>query len=182
MIKGYARFMFNCNELPKEVENTDGYFRRFMILPFRFTIPTQKIDPDLAKKIINSELSGVFNCVLVGLIRLLENKKFTISEIVENQTLQYQKESDSVLMFLEDENYQKSVASNRPLSDLYSEYDSYCKSSGYWAGSLKTFSNRLKKNSFIVKRKSYGNAIFIEKKTELRSEDEVSELITEIAF
>lgn len=182
MIKGYARFMFNCNELPKEVENTDGYFRRFMILPFKFTIPTQKIDPDLAKKIINSELSGVFNWVLVGLIRLLENKKFTISEIVENQTLQYQTESDSVLMFLEDENYQKSVASNRPLSDLYSEYDSYCKSSGYWAGSLKTFSNRLKKNSFIVKRKSYGNAIFIEKKTELRSEDEVSELITEIAF
>lgn len=182
MIKGYSRFMFNCNELPKEVENTTGYFRRFLILPFRFTIPTNKVDPDLAKKIINSELSGVFNWVLVGLIRLLENKKFTISEIIENQTLQYQKESDSVLMYLEDEDYQKSVVNDRPLKDLYLEYDLYCKSSGYHQCSLRTFSNRLKKNGFMVKRKSYGNAIYIEKKRETRSEEEVLELINEIDF
>ena len=182
MIKGYARFMFNCNELPKEVDHTDGYFRRFMILPFRLTIPLRNRDPELAQKIINSELSGVFNWVLVGLIRLLENKKFTISDIVENQTLQYQKESDSVLMFLEDENYQKSVVINRPLSELYSEYDSYCKSSGFNPGSIKTFSNRLRKNGFIIKRKSYGNALYIEERRDPRTEEEEIEIVSEITF
>ena len=182
MIKGYARFMFNCNELPKEVDHTDGYFRRFMILPFRLTIPLRNRDPELAQKIINSELSGVFNWVLVGLIRLLENKKFTISDIVENQTLQYQKESDSVLMFLEDENYQKSVVINRPLSELYLEYDSYCKSSGFNPGSIKTFSNRLRKNGFIIKRKSYGNALYIEERRDPRTEEEEIEIISEITF
>ena len=182
MIKGYARFMFNCNELPKEVDHTDGYFRRFMILPFRLTIPLRNRDPELAQKIINSELSGVFNWVLVGLIRLLENKKFTISDIIENQTLQYQKESDSVLMFLEDENYQKSVVINRPLSELYSEYDSYCKSSGFNPGSIKTFSNRLRKNGFIIKRKSYGNALYIEKRRDPRTEEEEIDIVSEITF
>ena len=34
----------------------------------------------------------------------------------------------------------------------------------------------------MVKRKSYGNAIYIEKKRETRSEEEVLELINEIDF
>jgi putative DNA primase/helicase len=166
IITDYARFMFNCNELPKEVENTNAFFRRFIILPFRVTIPPSKQDTTLSSRIIEKELSGVFNWVLGGLTRLLKNKGFTQSEIVKDEVLQYQKESDSVLMFLEDENYQKSVEDDRPLKDLFAEYKSYCIDSGYYNGSLRTFSSRLRKNGFIVKRKSYGNAVFIERNNE----------------
>ncbi|TYB80413.1 DNA primase [Bizionia saleffrena] len=166
IITDYARFMFNCNELPKETENTRAFFRRFIILPFRVAIPDKKKDVDLAKRIIQTELSGVFNWVLNGLTQLLQNKNFTDSQIVQNEILQYQKESDSVLMFIDDENYQKSVADDRPLKDLYAEYKSYCLDSGYGLCSLRTFSSRLKKNDFIVRRKSYGNAVFIERKSE----------------
>ncbi|MCG8902407.1 DNA primase [Tenacibaculum finnmarkense] len=162
IITDYARFMFNCNELPKEVENTNAFFRRFIILPFRVTIPPHKQDKELSKKIIDSELSGVFNWVLIGLTRLLENKSFTDSEIVKDEIVQYQKESDSVLMFLEDENYQKSVTVERPLKELFAEYKIYCADGGYRLCSNRTFSTRLKKNGFIIKRKSYGNVVFIE--------------------
>lgn len=165
IISDYARFMFNCNELPKEVENTNAFFRRFIILPFRVTIPPNKQDKELSKRIIDSELSGVFNFVLVGLTRLLKNKAFTDSKIVRDEILQYQKESDSVLMFLEDENYQKSVTNDRSLKDVFTEYKSYCLDSGYRLCSNRTFSNRLKKNGFILKRKSYGNVVYIERKT-----------------
>ncbi len=162
IITDYARFMFNCNELPKEVENTNAFFRRFIILPFRVTIPPHKQDKELSKKIIDTELSGVFNWVLIGLTRLLENKSFTDSEIVKDEIVQYQKESDSVLMFLEDENYQKSVTVERPLKELFAEYKIYCADGGYRLCSNRTFSTRLKKNGFIIKRKSYGNVVFIE--------------------
>ena len=30
----YGKLMFNCNELPKEVEQTNAFFRRFIIIPF----------------------------------------------------------------------------------------------------------------------------------------------------
>ena len=182
IISDYARFMFNCNELPREVENTNAFFRRFIILPFRYTIPSSKQDSELSKKIINSELSGVFNWVLVGMIRLLKNRKFTVSEIVKKEILQYQKESDSVLIFLEDENYQKSSISHSPLKELYSDYNSYCKLSGYRHCSIRTFSKRLKKNGFIVQRKSYGNAVYIEKKRQLRSEEEEDKLLSKVPF
>ena len=160
----YARLMFNCNELPKEVENTNAFFRRFIILPFRVTISPCKQDKELSKRIIENELSGVFNWVLNGLTRLLQNKDFSSSKIVEDEVLQYQKESDSVLMFLEDENYQKSTTNDRPLKDVYSEYKSYCIDNGYYSASMRTFSSRLRKNDFLLKRKSYGNCIFIERK------------------
>lgn len=163
-ISDYARFIFNCNELPKEIENTNAFFRRFIILPFRVTIPPNKQDKELSKRIIENELSGVFNWVLIGLTRLLENKDFTHSNIVQNEVLQYQLESDSVLMFLEDENYQQSVEHHKPLKDIYSEYRVYCINSGYRLCSLRTFSSRLRKNTFIINRKSYGNAVFIERK------------------
>ncbi len=166
IISDYARFMFNCNELPKEVENTNAFFRRFIILPFRVTIPPSKQDKELSQRIIETELSGVFNWVLNGLTRLLQNKDFSQSNIVQNEVLQYQKESDSVMMFLEDENYQRSVEQDRPLKDVFAEYKTYCLDSGYRLCSNRTFSSRLRKNGFTVERKSYGNAVYIERNTE----------------
>lgn len=163
IISDYARFMFNCNELPKEVENTNAFFRRFIILPFRVTIPPNKQDKELAKRIIENELSGVFNWVLNGLTQLLKNKDFTQSKIVQNEVLEYQKESDSVMMFLEDENYQRSIDQDRPLKDVFAEYKTYCLDSGYRLCSNRTFSSRLRKNGYTVERKSYGNAVYIER-------------------
>lgn len=163
IISDYARFMFNCNELPKEVENTNAFFRRFIILPFRVTIPPSKQDKELSKRIIETELSGVFNWVLNGLTQLLKNKDFTESKIVQNEVLEYQKESDSVMMFLEDENYQRSIDKDRPLKDVFAEYKTYCLDSGYRLCSNRTFSSRLRKNGFTVERKAYGNAVYIER-------------------
>lgn len=163
-ITDYARFMFNCNELPREIENTNAFFRRFLILPFRITIPQNKQDKDLSGRIIETELSGVFNWVLNGLTTLLENKSFTHSKIVQNEVLQYQKESDSVLMFLDDENYQRSLEQYKPLKDIYSKYKCYCLESSFRPCSIQTFSKRLKKNNFAFNRKSYGYAVFIERK------------------
>jgi hypothetical protein len=41
-LKQCAKLIFNCNELPKEVEQTNAYFRRFLIIPFDITIPSEK--------------------------------------------------------------------------------------------------------------------------------------------
>ena len=176
-ISDYARFMFNCNELPKEVENTNAFFRRFIILPFRVTIPPNKQDKDLSKRIIESELSGVFNWVLSGLTSLLTNKGFTQSDIVEKEILQYQIESDNVLLFIEEERFEKSLEKTMVLKDLYLEYKNYCFENGFRACSIRNFKKRLKKNLFIVERKNYGNAIYIERKKSVSSEQNVSSTI-----
>ena len=163
-IRKYAKLIFNCNKLPSDVEHTNAYFRRFIIIPFEVTIPENERDSELPQKIINNELAGVFNWTLEGLKRLLENKKFTHSDKVKDAIDSYKKHSDSVKMFLDDNDYISDTNDTKPLKELYSEYKNYCLECGYRVTSINTFSDRLTKGlNFETVRKNYGNAVFIKK-------------------
>jgi len=163
-ITNYAKLIFNTNELPKEIEHTNAFFRRFLIVPFNVTIPEAEQDKELSKKIIDSELSGVFNWVLEGLNRLLVQKGFSKSSAIEQQIEVYKTESDSVKMFIEEENYESSTSSKQYLKGLYTEYIDYCKSNGYRPCSTKSLSKRLTNAGFDLVRHKLGLQVFIEKK------------------
>lgn len=61
LLTDYAKLIFNNNELPKDVEQNDAYYRRLLIVPFVVTIPVEERDSTLPNRIIESELAGVFN-------------------------------------------------------------------------------------------------------------------------
>ena len=126
ILKQYAKLIFNCNDLPKDVEHTNAYFRRFLIIPFDVTIPPHEQDKNLHTKIIETELSGVFNWVLEGLNRLLEQKKFSDCEAAQNAVDQYKIESNSVQMFLSENEYKGSLTNYKLIKDLYPEYRAFC--------------------------------------------------------
>ena len=163
MMHDYAKMMFNCNELPKEVEQTNAYFRRFIIIPFSQTIPESEQDPNLAKKIIEDELSGVFNWVLDGLKRLLVQKKFTQSTIVNEQLERYKRETDSVAMFIDDSGFKKDDKQTVSLKDFYDQYKEYCKDNGYRICSSRTFSERIHNIGFEKHRRNQGYVFFARK-------------------
>lgn len=162
-IENYAKLIFNCNELPKDVEHTNAFFRRFIIIPFDVTIPEAEQDKELSQKIIASELSGVFNWVLKGLDRLLKQKRFSKCEAVSQQVEQYKKQSDSVQMFLEEEGLKPSSFECIKQKELYSLYKVYCMDNGFKAGSNRTFGDRLKNAGFTTERKNYGMGVYAEK-------------------
>lgn len=156
--------MFNCNELPKEVEQTHAFFRRFIIIPFDQTIPEAEQDPELAQKIIAGELSGVFNWVFDGLRRLLVQKKFTQSAMVQDQVKTYRKESDSVAMFIDEEGYKPTNDyPNLFLKSFYDSYKMYCFDNENKACSSKTLSERLRVLSFGVEKRRDGRMVHAEK-------------------
>jgi len=159
----YAKLIFNCNELPKDTEQTNAFFRRFLIVPFELTIPEAEQDKELPKKIIQSELSGVFNWVLDGLRRLITQKKFTHSEAVNKQLEDYKKHSDSVQMFLENESYVKAVNENISLNEFFRNYKEYCNSYGFRVVNIRTLSERLKNLGYCMERKNIGQVVFIKK-------------------
>lgn len=163
-LEHYARLIFNCNELPKEVEHTNAYFRRFLIVPFDQTIPEAEQDKELANKIIAKELSGVFNWVLEGLNRLLKQKRFTESVVVKQQLEQYRRESDSVQMFLEEEGYEPTLTETEPLKALFIQYRIFCTDNGYRNVSSRTFGQRLRGLGYLIERKNFGMAVYTTKK------------------
>ncbi|RUQ81533.1 DNA primase [Legionella septentrionalis] len=161
----YAKLIFNCNELPKDVEQTEAYFRRFIIIPFEVTIPESEQDKQLAQKIIKNELSGVFNWVLRGLERLLKQKHFTESDTVKRARYQYEKESDSVKLYLEEESYFPHPESYQPIKGLYTQYRTFCQEGGFNPVNQLNFQKRLNMSKIIIQKKNIGKVAFLSKET-----------------
>ena len=164
----YAKMVFLCNELPWQIEQTDAFFRRFIIIPFEQTIPEEERDPDLANKIIASERSGVFNWMLDGLKRLLKNKRFTESEVIKKQVDEFRYERDTVGIFLDQENYVPSNEKEEKLSVLYEKYSRYCRGAGLWTVSTVAFAKRLRVYGYRIVRKSQGNFVYCEESEYVR--------------
>jgi putative DNA primase/helicase len=164
-IQNCAKLCFNANELPREIEHSEAYFRRFIIIPFNVTIPEGEQDHELSKKIIKNELSGVLNWVLNGLEELLAQKGFTKSDIVKHEIDKFKTESDTCYLFVEDRGYTKSTINYIPLKSLYKDYQDYCAAD--WCKFLNkiNFRRRLEYNGITVDRKSEGQVVFLEEKS-----------------
>ena len=163
VLKQYAKLIFNSNELPKDVEHTNAYFRRFLIIPFDVTIPPQEQDKQLHTKIIESELSGVFNWVLDGLKRLLKQKGFTDCEAAKQAVEQYKSQSDSVKMFIDENNYRISPTDYILIKELYFEYRTYCCEDGFRPVNKTNFIKRLGSYGFVIERRNVGNVAYLSK-------------------
>lgn len=159
----YARLIFNCNELPKEVEHTAAYFRRFLIIPFDVTIPPEEQDKSLHNKIIENELAGVFNWVLAGLGRLLEQKKFTDCDVAQKAVEDYRLQSDSLRQFIDDEGYESDVDNREKIVDLYADYKYYCQDNGFFRLTKPNFIKRLKSCGIMVQQINIGNVAYLRK-------------------
>lgn len=153
----YAKLIFNCNELPIDVEHTNAYFRRFIIIPFEVTIPPEEQDKQLHTKIIENELSGVFNWVINGLKRLLLQKQFTRCKAVERAVELYKTESDSARMFII-ENHEICPNNEVTIKELYEEYRNFCFEDGYKRLSKRNFNRRIESQGVLIERSS-GNRL-----------------------
>lgn len=161
-MENYAKLAFNCNELPKDFDHSNAYFRRLLIIPFRVTLPESKQDKTLATKIIKNELAGVFNWIIDGLKRLLKTEKFTESELVKETLESYKRESDSVACFVGEHSYKPSSEDYILLKNLYSDYRAFCLEDGASALKKSNFKRRLEANGFQVTQMNNGNRVYLE--------------------
>jgi len=167
-LKDYAKLIFNCNELPKDVEHTNAYFRRFFIIPFDVTISAKERDTQLSNKIIKEELSGVFNWVLDGLNRLLEQKNFTECEAANTILNEYRTQSDSVQMFLNENEFIPTSTEYVLIKELYILYRAYCIEDGCKPLNKTNFIKRLKSINIVVDRNNRGNIAYLKSDLVLR--------------
>ncbi|MBN1279719.1 MAG: DNA primase [Chlorobiaceae bacterium] len=157
IMRDYAKLIFNANELPRDVEHTNAYFRRFLIIPFTVTIPEAEQDKGLAGKIIASELPGVLNWALEGLRRLLQQGRFSECDAARCAVDQYKRESDSVQMFVDEQALEPSGVGFETLGELYKGYKSFCADDGYRPLGKQNFSKRLEACGLEkVKRTGWG--------------------------
>lgn len=98
--KSTIKLIFLLNTLPDTLDNTHGYYRKILIVPFNRIFRSEDIDKRLKEKVC-TELSGVLNWCLEGAKRLIANDyKFTESEAIEKITKAYKTEQNPVESYL----------------------------------------------------------------------------------
>ncbi|MEM3859397.1 MAG: phage/plasmid primase, P4 family [Candidatus Micrarchaeaceae archaeon] len=98
-----AKLTFSCNKVPRVPEDTEGFFRRWIIVEFPYTFEgSAKEDKELKNRLINdqTEISGFLNWALEGLQRLRASGwRFSYSKTVNEIREDYLVRSDPYKAF-----------------------------------------------------------------------------------
>jgi len=144
----YAKLIFSCNYAPRSPDDSDAYYRRWIVINF----PNQFL-PQLGNEktnildelITDEELSGLLNKAIIALKNLLTRGKFTGQKTIQEIREEYIRISDSVGAFVID---MIEIDSNEFIEKkkLYSIYCEYCIKNKYPAVAENTFHKRLQKH------------------------------------
>jgi putative DNA primase/helicase len=138
-LQNTAKLIFSANEPPMSKDNSGGFHRRPLLVPFE-TIFT---DRELRAKLFTPEgRSGALLRGIQGLQRLLNQGGFSKSVTIEELLHRYRKDSDTVLRFLE-EYCAYDETSYTGKSHIYQAYREMCRSHGNYPVSQAKFNAKL---------------------------------------
>lgn len=102
--KNFAKMLFACNQIPTASEESDAFFRRWIVIQFPNQFEGDKADPTLINKLTTEdELAGIFNWSLEGLYKLLTNKLFTNAKTFEASKKEYMMLANPTAYFFREE-------------------------------------------------------------------------------
>lgn len=137
----YATQIFSCNEIPKSFDNSSGFYRRWIYIPFnaRFTPNDEDYDPFIKEKIMTDEaLSYLLNKAIIGLRRLLKNRRFTEPARSIALKEKHKVENSSVLSWIDEEEISLDFILSKERKEIYSIFSDWCRVSN-----IKTIPGKL---------------------------------------
>ena len=139
----YARFLFSCNEIPRNYgDRSEGFYRRLIIIRFEKSVPKGKRDPNLTEKLA-AERDGILMWALSGLKRLIASGyEFNETEKTVAELERYRIESNSVLSFAK----MYCICEEKGAEvrdDLFLRYKEYCGNAGMKSVSQTNFNREM---------------------------------------
>ncbi|MDY0164319.1 phage/plasmid primase, P4 family [Desulfobotulus sp.] len=131
--EAFCKLVFASNQLPRVLDNSDGHFRRWLIIKAKkqWADDDPDLDPHLKSKLME-ELSEIFQWAIVGLHRLWAQGYFTNCEETRDLLMEFRRQNNPVVAFLQDAcelDANKLTAKDT----LYKGYKGYCDANGYSA-------------------------------------------------
>ena len=144
-IEPYATHIYSCNAIPRSFDKSDGFYRRWLLIPFnaRFSVDDENYDPMIGDKITQpTALSYLLNIGIRGAQRLMKKGHFTEPQSVKDALEAYKADNSTVLSWIDDKELSEDYFLEKPRDTLYSEFADWCKISGIKSGNVtgkKTF-------------------------------------------
>jgi putative DNA primase/helicase len=136
-----AKLVFSANELPSSRDNSEGFHRRWVIVPF----PNKFNDRVLRSSLFSDlEMSGILNWAIEGAKRLIKQGGFSESKIVREKVQDYREKSDSVYHFLRERCEVGGANDTVKKQELYNAYRSVCTDWGVHPVNQANFNQRVR--------------------------------------
>ena len=126
----YATQIFACNEIPKSVDCSQGFYRRLMFIPFNavFTSDDEDYDPFIVDKITTDEaMSHLLNRAIEGVQRILKNKGFTQPEVSKKLKEEHKINNSYTLAWIDEEGIDLKYILSKERKDVYSDFSDWCR-------------------------------------------------------
>lgn len=143
--KPTCTFWIRTNHKPDTHGQDYGLWRRICLVPFSVTIPPEKQDTKLQKK-LEAEWPGIIRWAVMGCLAWLD-EGLRMPDEVKAATKEYQHEQDTMAPFIEDRCIIDQTASS-PVSTLYAVYKAWAETSGEKTLTLNRFSRELSERGF----------------------------------
>jgi putative DNA primase/helicase len=163
-IEPYATHIYSCNTIPRSFDKSEGFYRRWMLIPFnaRFSSDDPDYDPTIGDKITApAALSYLLNIGIRGAQRLIRQGYFTEPKSVSDALEAYKADNSTVLSWIDDKELNEDYFLDRSRDQLYSEFSDWCKLSGIKSNNVtgkKTFFKEVsQKFDFEEKPKQKGD-------------------------
>jgi putative DNA primase/helicase len=150
MFENYAKLLFSANKVPEAYDDTDAFFRRWLIVVFPNQFIGDKADPYILEKLTTpEELSGLLNLVLEALKRLLERGRFSHSKTTEEIREDYIRKSSPIAAFVLD---CLEVDSDAFIikQELFNTFAAYCRERGIPCVTKDTFFKNLPRHVAVT--------------------------------
>jgi len=123
----YCKHLWSCNTIPYCYDDSDAFHRRWIIIQFfeQFKGNDKRTDPNILDK-LTPELSGFLNWTLKGLLRILNNNKFTDISPIENRRNLWKRLSDPLYTFLQSSWVAYDTEGYYPKEDFIKDLHEYC--------------------------------------------------------
>lgn len=129
----FCKLIYSTNRLPKMLDNSDGFFRKIMIIRFEGQfVKSGEADIFLKDKLLE-ELPGIFAWALAGLV-MLQQEGFKDTDVMRETLQEYKQINNNVLYFI-----QKHVVADPAGKVLKSSagkqksaYEQYCERCKTW--------------------------------------------------
>ena len=162
-MRNYAKPIFNVNKLDDAVvENTHGFYRRMLPIPFEVTITIEQQDKKFHYKLLENK-AGILNWIVAGIYEVIANEEIYRSPKCENFLENFKKEVSPIQLFLDQNSFEKTSIEGNEVMDfqqVYEMYREFCKQQGEKPVAQRNLNADLKKLGFERTRRKHGNVWF----------------------
>jgi len=152
-----AGHLFSANQLPGTRDQTDGFWRRWVVVPFERVIPIAERVPNFAEGILDAELPGIAAWAIDGAARLtMRRGGYTLPASHEAALHEWRIDADSVAEWVQ-ERCVSAVDAWTATQALYATFAEWSRANGRQAMSSIHFGRRLRQLGYVKSQRKGRN-------------------------